>query len=367
MNRLSQTGLPEVSQARRQFLASGSAAAAAFAMGRPLLAADATKDQPTAFFLIGDTHYLAEKESPAHLDERSAAVTRGLIDTLNRLPGEKIPAEAGGGTVAAPQGVIHAGDVIDTGDKSGPVHEKMQQTEWDAFAGDFGISGDKRLKYPVYEVHGNHDSPRGKGLAIDGIIERNRRRPGVKSTSASGLHYAWDWGRVRMINLGIVVGSAKGAVQTRRYNPTDSLDFLIGDLQRQVGDSRRPVVLTHHIDVARYSGACDETTPANLSKEWHPCDVRAYYEAIRKYNIVAILYGHTHARAVLRWDGQSGKAEKGLSLFNVDNSSHFNGKQQAFFYFEIGAGELVVREVATPDAWATYGWTPQVWRLPIPA
>jgi predicted phosphodiesterase len=321
--------------------------------------------KPVAFALIGDTHYLANKESPGEMDVASAGVNTQLIETLNKLSGREITSTAGGGRVAELSGVIHAGDLIDTGDKTGGVHEKMQETEWDAFTADFGLTGKEgKLKLPVYEVHGNHDGPRGVGLAIDGIKERNKKRAGIKNVSANGQHYSWDWGpaenSVHFINLGIVVGSTKDKGRPRRYNPLDSLEFLADDLQRSIGDSGRPVVITHHIDVQRYSTPCDDDSK-NAGKEWHPCDARAYYKALEKYNVVAILYGHTHARNILKWNGTQTRTEQGRDLFNVDNSAHFRSDAQAFFYFEITSTTLTVRELATTDRWQTSVWTPQVW------
>ena len=233
------------------------------------------------------------------------------------------------------------------------------------FRSDYGLTGrEGRLKYPVYEVHGNHDSPNGEGIAIDGLIERTKRRE-VASRSANGLHYSWDWGPLHCINLGIVVGENRDGQQRRRYNPMESLEFLIGDLQQHAAKPGRPVLITHHIDVLRYSKDCNATDPGNLNLEWHPCDVRKYYETIRNYNVLAILYGHTHVRNVQHWDGTPQKAESGIPALNIDNSSHFSGGNQAFFYIEISNKELLVRECATKDSWASSFWTPTVWRFPI--
>lgn len=349
---------------RRDWLQSAAVGSAlTLAAGRR--AAGADPNERIAFYFVSDTHYLANKESPGELDPRSATITTRFIRTLNELPGETLPDAAGAGVVQAPRGVIHGGDLIDTGDKTGALHERMQRTEWDAFCADFGVTGtDAKLKYPVREVHGNHDSPSGAGLAIDGLKERTKRRPGLTGVSANGLHYSWDWGPVHFVNLGIVVGAVPAVTQKRRYNPLDSLEFLAADLKQSVGDSGRPVVLTHHVDVVRYTGKCDPADPANLGKEWNPCDVRAYYDAIHSYRIAAILFGHTHARNVVRWNGETTAAEQpGLPLFNVDNSSHFGGEQQAFFYFEASARELLVRECQTKDGWQTHFWTPQTWRV----
>lgn len=317
------------------------------------------------FFAIGDTHYFANERSTSELMENSVANCQGLIDTLNKLPGTQISDEAGGGLVGTIRGVIHAGDIIDTGDKRGKIQESMQRREWDGYIADYGLTGvEGRLKYPVFEVHGNHDSPSGDGLAIEGLIERSKKR-NVLGRSGNGLHYSWDWGPVHCINLGIVVGQDRNIDQRRRYNPMDSLDFLIGDLQDHASDLSRPVLITHHVDVVRYSKACDGTDAANLGMEWNPCDVQAYYQAIRKHNVLAVLYGHTHVRNIQNWNGTQQKVEQGIPLLNIDNSSHFSGGNQAFFYIEIDHQELRVRECATKDSWASYFWTPSIWKFPV--
>ncbi len=352
-----------LSLTRRQFVATAAAGTSLPAW----LRADEPKpkDEPVAFFLVGDTHFLANKEDTAKLDERSKLVTGRLIDLLNKLPGTDIPRAAGGGTVLAPRGVIHAGDCIDTGDKA---NVKMQETEWAAFADAYGLTGkDGKLKVPVYEVHGNHDSPRGDGLAVKKIIERNKTRPGVTNASKNGVHYSWDWGGVHFINLGIVVGQVADVTRKRRYGPLGSLEFLVSDLKEKVGTSGKPVVITQHVDMLRYAQPLPVEDKKAEGMEWDPADVKGYYDALKGYNVAAILYGHTHARNVYRWDGTNKAAKDGVPAFNVDNSSHFAGKQQAFFYFEVRAGEVVVREYQTADAWETGTWTPQTWTAPIPA
>lgn len=352
------------SLSRRDFLATAAAAATtgAAAVGEPerLLARQAdAADGPVAFFLIGDTHFLAGKDDTSKLDPRSATVNSNLVDRLNELAGKPIPAASGGGKVLAPRGVIHAGDCIDTGDKP---NLKMQATEWSAFTDTLGLTGkDGKLSLPVYEVHGNHDSPRGDGLAIKKIIERNKSRPGVTNVSASGVHYSWDWGPVHFINLGIVVGQAADVSRNRRYAPLGSLDFLISDLKEKVGSSGRPVVITHHVDMIRYSQPLPVEDKKAAGMEWDPADVSAFYQALRGYNIAAILYGHTHARNIFRWDGSAKGAKEGIPVFNVDNGAHFSGKLQAFFYIEVAKAGLTVREYATTDAWETGSWTPQFW------
>ncbi len=354
---------------RRNFLKAGLTLPGWTSLGSSLSAGRVTRSpadtERIAFVVIGDTHYFANQQAPGELQDASAKVCRQLIDTLNRLPGADLPPALGGGEVGEIRGVIHAGDIIDTGDKRGALQEQMQRTEWEHYQQEFGLTGTEgRLSYPVFEVHGNHDSPGGDGLVIDGLRERSRRRK-VTSRSANDLHYSWDWGPVHFINLGIVVGQDREVTQRRRYHPLDSLEFLIGDLQQHVGSSGKPVVITHHVDVLRYSQPCNPQDEKNLGMEWNPCDVRAYYEAIRNYNVAAIIYGHTHVRNIVPWDGTANRAESGITLLNVDNSSHFSGPNQAFFYVELEAGELRVRECATKDGWETHFWTPQLWKLPV--
>jgi predicted phosphodiesterase len=331
----------------------------AVAAGAALRAADTKADDPVTFFLVSDTHYLADKANAGKLDARSAGLTSRLLATLNRLPGTDIPRESGGGKVLDPRGVIHSGDCIDTGDKP---DVKMQTTEWAAFADGFGLTGkDGVLKWPVYEVHGNHDSPRGDGLAVKKIIARNKSRPGVKNVSPNGLHYSWDWGGVHFVNLGIVVGQAAGVTRKRRYAPLDSLAFLASDLKDNVGTSRRPVVITHHVDVLRYAQPLPVEDKRAEKMEWDPADVKSFHDVLKGYDVAAILHGHTHARNVFHWDGSAKAAKAGIPTFNADKSSHFSFKKQAFFYFEVRGGKALVREYATADGWETAAWTARTW------
>jgi predicted phosphodiesterase len=346
---------------RRQFVAT---AAAGLTTPWYLRADDVKpKDEPVAFFFVGDTHFLANKEDPAKLDERSANVTSRLVSQLNTLPATEIPETAGGGKVLSPRGVIHAGDCIDTGDKA---NLKMQETEWAAFADTFGVTGkDGKLKMPVCEVHGNHDSPHGDGLAIKKIIARNKTRPGVVNVSRNGVHYSWDWAGVHFVNLGIVVGQVTDVSRKRRYAPLDSLEFLVSDLQEKVGTSGKPVVITHHVDMLRYAQPLPVEDKKAEGMEWDPADVQGFHEALKGYTIAAILYGHTHARNVFRWDGSNKQAKDGIPTFNVEKSSHFGTRQQGLFYFEIRSDSLIAREYRTTDAWETGSWSPQTWTASI--
>ena len=346
---------------RRHFL--GTTAAATAGLLAPRLRA--AEPYSLSYFVIGDTHYLANAEKRDELDPLSAATNAGLIETLNRLRGTAIPDAARAGNVGEPRGLIHVGDLIDSGDKNDAAHTAMQETEVRAWLAGYGLNGEGgALKYPVYEVHGNHDAPHGEGIVLPHLIERNRKRAGVANISPNGMHYSWDWGPVHFVCIGLIVGTEKSVTRKRRYAALDSLDFLTADLAEKVGDSGRPVVLVHHVDLARYSLPLDAPGPFE-NKEWDPADVHAYHEAIKGYKIAAIFYGHTHARSTFRWDGLNTKGAEGIAVFNNDNSAHFKMEDQAFFHVEMNERELVVREHKTPDRWQTAAWTPMSWTVPL--
>lgn len=362
---------------RRHFVVGSGLAAAPF--GRFATATERSRtahDDHVAFFVIGDTHYFADVANPTRLDPRSTAVTDRLIARMNELVGQEIPDHAGGGVVRKPFGMIHAGDVIDTGDKTGHLQTEMQRTEVAAFERSMGLTGrDGALDFPVYEVHGNHDGPGGTGHAIERFVERTKARPLLSHVSANRLHYSWDVGDVHFANLGIVVGSVPDIARRRRYDPRDSLGFLVKDLAEKVGDSGRPVILTHHVDIARYTEPVPDDA-AFSGQEWDSADVGGFYRALSGYNVIAIFYGHTHARGIWRWNGVSvqpaGELPVGepsnagerpsFNIFNVDNSSHFASAQQALFYAEYSPDGLTVREYFTTDSWETGEWTPLAWR-----
>ena len=346
---------------RRRFLGTTAAATAGLFVAR----SRAVEPFSFNFFVIGDTHYFANAEKPGELDPLSAATNAGLVETLNRLRGTDIPETARKGNVGEPRGIIHVGDIIDSGDKSDDAHKAMQQTEVRAWLDAYGLNGEGgALKYPLYEVHGNHDAPQGESAVMPHLIQRNPKRTGVTNLSPNGLHYSWDWGPVHFVCLGITVGSDKTVTRKRKFAALDSLDFLASDLAEKVGGSGRPVVLVHHVDLASNSLPLDGPGPLE-NRTWDPADVRAFYEAIKRYQIAAIFYGHTHTRSVFRWDGLNTKGAEGIPVFNNDNSAHFKFDEQAFFHVEMNERELIVREHKSADRWKTAAWTPLSWAVPL--
>jgi len=298
------------------------------------------------------------------MDAVSAEYNGRLVEWLNRLPGTAVPEVLGGGVVPRPHGVIHAGDLVDNGDK-GPSKHPMAAREMQAFVADWGLNGGEgKLRWPVREVHGNHDSPRGDGPVIAVIKERNQRRAGLSGISKNGLHYSWDWAGVHFVALGLIVGEVPGVARQRRYGALGSLEFLREDLEVKVGGSGRSVVLVHHVDLHRYSEEVPEAVV--LRNEWDYADVRGFHEAIKPYRVVATLCGHTHVRRIARWNGsRSTEAVDGIPFLNTDNAGHFGSETQAFLHVEINGAQMCVREFATKDGWETGGWTAQQWSFAV--
>lgn len=109
---------------------------------------------------------------------------------------------------------------------------------------------------------------------------------------------------------------------------------------------------------ARSGWSSDHPPPG---REWHPCDARAFHGALAGYRVAGVFHGHTHARAIQRWNGSALDAADGVPVSNVDNASHFGGRQQAFFLVTIDGPSVTIRECATSDAWETHAWSPQTW------
>ena len=265
---------------RRGFLGGAAGLLMAGTGLEPRVQAQSDEGEPTAFLMISDTHVLADAADPTRLDPRCVAVTERFVDRLNGLVGMEIPEQAGGGRVRPLRGVIHGGDCIDTGDK--PKVE-MQRTEWAGFEQYYGLTGrDGRLQLPLYEVHGNHDSPRGDGYAVQRIRERNKNRPGLTAISENGLHYSWDWGGVHFVQTNLYPADRqhpKVRYSLPWHDPQGALTFLREDLAASVGTSGRPVVVASHCGVD--------------TDWWHPEDWAEFHKAVGPYNVIAYFYGHS--------------------------------------------------------------------------
>jgi len=191
--------------------------------------ADKVVYNDVTFFVCSDTHY--------GMTYTIQNANRTAIDNMNWLPGTEYPAAVGGGIVHSPRGVVVCGDLTDG-----------KSEQWSQFMEDYGVNGEGRLAYPVYEGLGNHDGPVG-GPVREGIKKRNSQRRGLTNISNNGLHYSWDWDDVHLVQLNIYAGDIRDKQVGRDFRsridmgkenePEFSLSFLIEDLAENVGDSGR--------------------------------------------------------------------------------------------------------------------------------
>ncbi len=328
-----------------------------------------------AFIVSGDCQYLAENSAkPMKLDPYAEIANSRFIKLMNKFPGKTIAKKLGGGKVSGDiLGILVTGDLIESLDKRGGNYPPMQRFEWKRFQADYGLKGgDGRLPWPVYELHGNHDGPQGDTFVIEGIISRNKERPGVSSRSTNGLHYSWDWGPLHLVNLGIFVGEGEKRREGHHYSPRSSLEFLKKDLGKKVGASGRPVILSFHLP------------PFIAEYDWPKEDLAEFWKTINAYNVVAMFHGHTHGSPPSRnrWNGRqfAPKLKDGLDLFNPDDSGAARtardnprkgtGIAHGVLYVELidhpGAENdtLLVRSYATRDNWRTHDWH-SVWKRKV--
>ncbi len=225
------------------------------------------------FFTCSDTHYLQWASSNLN---RTA-----IVDMMNALPGKKYPDAVGGGVVATPRGVIVPGDLIDGGQSP----DSIVKPQWANWKADFGMTGTEgRLKFPVYEGYGNHDLG---GRVEKYIKERNLTRSNLVAVSENGFHYAWEWDGIHFVECNLFPGHTRE--KGKGQPPLESLGFLRDELQKNVGDSRKPVVVVHHY--------------MPTDGWWSDEEKRAYFDVIKDYNIILITHGHQSRASITECNG----------------------------------------------------------------
>ena len=243
-----------------------------------LLAADIT------FYSFSDSHYGADGGG-----RRSPKTSCQEVEVINSLPGVAYPPVIGG-VVDKPRAVIMQGDLINDGAVRGKY-----ETQWANFIADFGVNGEGRCKYPVFEGVGNHDVNPNL-FVFKKVEERNLTRKSlgyITDISPNGYHYSWDWDGVHFVNVNLFPGNVwEGEADTygRGHNPLFARDFLVADLKKHVGNSGRPVVIVHHFR------PIDENW-------WTYSAADKYQKALQDYNVIAILVGHQGGGVNNVWRG----------------------------------------------------------------
>jgi len=279
-----------------------------------LLPAGVARD--ITFLVCSDTHYGQDQWAD------NEALNKAAIDRMNAIAGTAYPTSVGG-TVDVPRGVLVTGDLTDSGTWAN--WSGYWFLYWrDGFVDDYGVNGGGRIDFPVYEGFGNHDihSP-ATGAVLDGIRDRNAQRPGLLNISSNGLHYSFEWDGVHFVNLNLYPGGAGDAAE--------SLDFLVDDLNTQLGGSNRPVIVYHHYGFDAFS-----------TDWWTQAEREAYFQVIEGYNVIATFHGHIHNTMRRIWNG--------IDTYNVGSA-----KDQKFFVVHI-TDEKIVVAVRSNDNWGNV-WT----------
>ncbi len=209
-----------------------------------LVSANATADEGgLTLFGWSDQHVKTNGDVTHLLD---------AIDAMNELPGTMFPA-AIGGKVETPAFVFGCGDV----------------TEWPTHAAVRGYSKviNERLKFPCYDIMGNHDD--GGKVPSDTMKKWIIARHG-------GLSYTFDKGGVHFI--GLFSKYDANANSPAQPLTKESLDFLRKDLARTPAGT--PVVVATHL-------CFDAIT--NRDK---------LVEAFGDANVILMLGGHYHKATV---------------------------------------------------------------------
>ncbi len=268
------------------------------------------KESELTFFILSDTHYGKEE----NLD----LINGKIIDAMNNLPGTAFPNPVLG-SVSIPEGVVVTGDLTEG-----------ESTQWGQFVDGFGLNGEGKLLYPVFEGFGNHDGP-VDGPVRSAIKKRNKQRKGLLGISANGLHYSWNWKNHHFVNLNLYPGSDwDSSCEWCHYfkesfrEAEHSLEFLKKDLATNVGNSSDPIILTFHYGFDEWG-----------SKWWTEAEQNSFYEIIGEYNVKAIFYGHTHTVQAHEW--------KGIPVFCVGSSQKDNEPGE-FMVVKISEEEMVVIE-----------------------
>jgi hypothetical protein len=250
-----------------------------------LLLTAAAPGADLTFFGYSDTHYGAWL-SPT---DRTPMVTNTMVDVINALPGTAYPPDIKG-LVAAPQGIVMPGDLIN----DGALADKYP-AQWAHYTADFGVLGEGRCRFPVFEGIGNHDV-NANLFVLNQVKARNlvrKKASLIGRLSGNGYHYSWDWEGVHFVNVNLFPGSqwhgeadAYGPV----HDPMEARQFLEQDLRTQVGRSGRPVVVVQH-----YRPIDDNW--------WTHMAADRFHRVLQEYNIIAILVGHQGGGVNNLWRG----------------------------------------------------------------
>ncbi len=288
-----------------------------YVVGVLLLANQQLSAQETLTFLVAsDCHHgTTYTGTPS---DHVLRVNKECVEDMNRIAYQQLPGVSERTTT--PRGVIFTGDLT----------ENNENQEWSAFEDLWGLTGEKLLKYPLYEGYGNHDLSLKSTLVKDAIQARNNRRIGLTALSFDGVHYSWDWNGIHFIQLNLYPG---GYGDPDNFNntwnkPNHSLWFLQWDLATFVGDTNTPVMIFHHYGFDHFS-----MYAWGNGGWWSDQERENYYQQIKNYNIAGIFWGHSHQFAQKKW--------RGIDVYNVP-ATQYSNKSGSYFVVHVQNGQMTI-------------------------
>ena len=244
------------------------------------------------FFSLSDTHY-TEGETNG----------RPIVGVINALPGTAYPASLGG-TVDTPRALIMQGDLIN----DGAVAAKYP-SQWANYIADFGVNGEGRCIFPVFEGIGNHDVNINL-FVFNKIKDRNIIRTNlnyISSVSSNGYHYSWDWDGIHFVNVNLFPGNiwpGEADTYSQGHDPIYARDFLQEDLQKN-GTNGRPVIVIYHFRPV------DENW-------WTYIAADRSHKILQDYNVIMIMVGHQGGGVNNTWRGINWASSNGqLDVYRV--------------------------------------------------
>jgi len=211
----------------------------------------------------------------------------------------------GKGIVKKPRGIIMAADLINDGAMEGKAPK-----QWANYAADFGVDGEGRCNFPVFEGFGNHDVSE-KRFIENKIKNRNQKRMElgyIDHLSENGYHYSWDWEGILFVNVNIFPGNqwhGEADAYGRAHDPLHARDFMAEDLKDNVGNTGRPVVIVQHFRPIDYNW-------------WTKAAADKAYRVLQDYNVVLIMCGHQGGGMNNTWRGIDWASSNGrLQVFHI--------------------------------------------------
>jgi hypothetical protein len=314
---------------------------------------------PVANFWAGpgvtDVTFLAFGDSQVYLDASLVEDDGGRkndlhVQALNVADSLSWSALGVGQSVAHIRGVIMAGDITQNGRDA----RETPADEYRRFVDNYGLCGNRTLRFPMFEGYGNHDFRSWNNLlygnehpVADSVSVRNPFRVGLtRQAPGTQGHYSWDWDNVHFIHVNLVPSDQAPVVADAPAgcrDPREALTYLVNDLA-SVGTSR-PVVIIHHY------------YPDASTFEWDQAQIDAYAAALSGYHVIAILYGHSHDTGNRTW--------KGIPIFNLgspyylsynpDGRGHysvFRITDDKLYAFDASWDPADPTSVQAPDNWS---------------